>query len=140
MWWLRCGTKFPMYVTIPMKLASCCLSMGGVISVIPCIFFGQRCMPSALYFAPKNETLGHLTFSALKILLFFCIVKLLNWVHGFKKSGKFQCIWYGLYNGMWATNIQLAFCTTSNVDTFKVTIQVTNCYIPYFLYIFQKKK
>ena len=28
-WWLRCGTKFPMYVTIPMKLASCCLSVGG---------------------------------------------------------------------------------------------------------------
>ena len=69
----------------------------------------------------------------------FGIVKLLNWVHVFKKSGKFQCIWYGLYNGMWTTNIQLAFCTTSNVDTFKVTIQVTNCYVPYFLYIFQKK-
>ena len=28
-WWLRCGMKFPMYVTIPMKLASCCLSVGG---------------------------------------------------------------------------------------------------------------
>ena len=27
--WLRCGTKFPMYVTIPMKLVSCCLSVGG---------------------------------------------------------------------------------------------------------------
>ena len=60
-WWLRCGTKFPMYVTIPMNLASCCLSMGGVISVIPCIFFRQGCMPSALYSAPKNETLGHLS-------------------------------------------------------------------------------
>ena len=60
-WWLSCGTKFPMYVTIPMKLANCCLSMGGVISVIPCIFFGQGCMPSALYSTPKNETLGHLS-------------------------------------------------------------------------------
>ena len=60
-WWLRCGMKFPMYVTIPMKLASCCLSVGGVISVIPCIFFGQGCMPSALYSAPKNETLGCLS-------------------------------------------------------------------------------
>ena len=60
-WWLRCGTKFPMYVTIPMKLASCCLSVGGVISVIPCIFFGQGCMPSALYSTPKNETLGCLS-------------------------------------------------------------------------------
>ena len=50
-----------MYVTIPMKLASCCLSVGWVISVIPCIFFGQGCMPSALYSAPKNETLGHLS-------------------------------------------------------------------------------
>ena len=60
-WWLRCGMKFPIYVTIPMKLASCCLSVGGVISVIPCIFFGQGCMPSALYSAPKNETLGCLS-------------------------------------------------------------------------------
>ena len=60
-WWLRCGMKFPMYVTIPMKLDSYCLSMGGVISVIPSIFFGQGCMPSALYSAPKNETLGHLS-------------------------------------------------------------------------------
>ena len=34
---------------------------GGVISVIPCIFFGQGCMPSALYSAPKNETLGRLS-------------------------------------------------------------------------------
>ena len=61
MWWLRCGTKFPMYMTIPMKLASCCLSMGKVISVIPCIFFGQGCMPLALYSTLKNETLGHLS-------------------------------------------------------------------------------
>ena len=60
-WWLRCGMKFPMYVTIPMKLDSCCLSIGGVISVIPCIFFGQGCMPSALYSTPKNETLGCLS-------------------------------------------------------------------------------
>ena len=34
---------------------------GGVISVIPCIFFGQGCMPSVLYSAPKNETLGRLS-------------------------------------------------------------------------------
>ena len=34
---------------------------GGVISVIPCIFFGQGCMPSALYSTPKNETLGRLS-------------------------------------------------------------------------------
>ena len=60
-WWLRCGTKCPMYVTIPIKLASCCLSVGRVISVIPCIFFGQGCMLSALYSTPKNETLGHLS-------------------------------------------------------------------------------
>ena len=32
---------------------------GGVISVIPCIFFGQGCMPSSTVPpAPKNETLG----------------------------------------------------------------------------------
>ena len=37
MWWLRCGTKFPMYVTIPMELARCCLSMRRVISVIDCM-------------------------------------------------------------------------------------------------------
>ena len=38
--------EVPMYVTIPMKLASCCLSMGSV-SVIPWIFLGQLCMSSA---------------------------------------------------------------------------------------------
>ena len=50
-WWGRCGTKFPMYVTIPIKL-------GGAISAIPCIFLGQGCMPSS---ALKKETLGCLS-------------------------------------------------------------------------------
>ena len=49
-WWLRCGTKFPMYVTIPMKLANCCLSVGGSFLLFPVSSSGrdachQRCTP-----------------------------------------------------------------------------------------------
>ena len=51
-WWLRCGMKFPMYVAIPMKLASCCLSVGGVGSFLLSLVSSsgmdachQRCTP-----------------------------------------------------------------------------------------------
>ena len=92
---------------------------------------------SGVFTTPQLKALFNL-FSSEDFVV-FCIVKLLNWVHEFKKSGKFQCIWYGLYNGMWATNIQLAFCTTSNIDTFKVMIQVTNCYSIFLVHFSEKK-
>ena len=46
------------WVTMPRKDWSCCLSVGAVISVIPWTFLGSGCMPWALYSAPKKVTLS----------------------------------------------------------------------------------
>ena len=54
----RFGMKVTMYLTMPRKDCSCCLSDGAVISLIPCTFFGFGCMPWVLYSDPKNVTLS----------------------------------------------------------------------------------
>ena len=60
-WWLRFGTKFPMYVTIPMKLASCCLSMGGESFQLFPVSSLDRDACHQHYSTPKNKTLGCLS-------------------------------------------------------------------------------
>ena len=57
LWWLRCGMKGCMKLTIPGKLCSCVLSSYGGKSDMPCILAGSGLIPSAEKVLPKNINL-----------------------------------------------------------------------------------
>ena len=46
----------------------------------------------------------------------FLGIKLIFLAHLLNKSRKIQYVWHGFFNGMWVTNIDLTFGTTSNTD------------------------